>query len=158
MSGLATEWAVDAEDTTTWVFTLRDGVTFHDGSPFNAENVVWNLDKLLDEGSEQYDPRQSAQGKSRIPAIAGYRAIDDLTLEITTTEPDATLPYQLAWIMMSSKANWEAQDKDWERVAQHPSGTGPWMLATFMPREQAELIPLPNTGTTPASPSWTSWC
>ncbi|WP_108503479.1 ABC transporter substrate-binding protein [Paracoccus indicus] len=139
--GLATEWSVDPEDTTKWTFKLREGVTFHDGSTFDAENVVWNLDKLLVEDSEQYDPRQSAQGKSRIPAIASYRAVDDHTLEIITKEPDATLPYQLAWIMMSSKANWEAQDKDWEKVAEHPSGTGPWKLEAFVPRERAEMVP-----------------
>ncbi|MCD1619967.1 ABC transporter substrate-binding protein [Salipiger manganoxidans] len=139
--GLATDWSVDPEDQTKWTFTLREGVTFHDGSPFNAENVVWNLDKLLVEGSEQYDPRQAAQGKSRIPAIASYSVVDDLTVEIVTKEPDATLPYQLAWILMSSKANWEALGKDWEQVAMAPSGTGPWKLETFVPRERAEMVP-----------------
>ncbi|TDE36198.1 ABC transporter substrate-binding protein [Antarcticimicrobium sediminis] len=138
--GLATEWSV-GEDHLTWTFKLRDGVTFHDGSAFTAENVVWNFDKLLDDASEQYDSRQSAQGKSRIPAVASYEAIDDLTLTITTKEPDATLPYQLAWILMSSKANWEALDKDWEKVAMTPSGTGPWKLQDFVPRERAVLVP-----------------
>lgn len=141
--GLATEWSV-AEDGLTWTFRLREGVTFHDGSPLTAEIVVWNLDKLLDDGSEQYDSRQSAQGKSRIPAVASYAAVDDLTLTITTSEPDATLPYQLAWILMSSKANWEANDKNWEKVAMSPSGTGPWKLETFAPRERAELVPNPD--------------
>ena len=115
--GLATEWSVDAEDKTKWTFQLREGVTFHDGAPFTAADVVWNLDKILDESSEQYDPRQAAQGKSRIPAVASYEAVDDYTLVITTKEPDATLPYQMTWILMSSKANWEAMDKDWEKVA-----------------------------------------
>ncbi|AXS42180.1 ABC transporter substrate-binding protein [Breoghania sp. L-A4] len=139
--GLATEWSVDPDDQTKWTFKLREGVKFHDGSDFTAQNVVWNLDKLLDADSEQYDPRQSAQGKSRIPAVASYTAIDDLTLEITTKTPDATLPYQLAWILMSSKANWEAHGKSWEEVAKEPSGTGPWKLESFVPRERAELVP-----------------
>ena len=139
--GLATEWSVDPEDTTTWTFTLRDGVTFHDGSAFDAEAVVWNLDKLLDDSAEQYDPRQAAQGASRIPAIESYRVVDDLAVEIVTAEPDATLPHQLAWILMSSPANWEAMDKDWEQVAASPSGTGPWKLMDFVPRERAVLVP-----------------
>ncbi len=139
--GLATEWAVDETDRTKWTFTLREGVTFHDGSAFDAAAVVWNLDKLLVEDSEQYDPRQAAQGKSRIPAVASYTATGDLTVEIITTEPDATLPYQLAWILMSSPANWEANGKDWEQVAANPSGTGPWKLETFVPRERAEMVP-----------------
>ncbi|SNR24749.1 ABC transporter substrate-binding protein [Puniceibacterium sediminis] len=139
--GLATEWSVDAEDKTKWTLKLREGVTFHDGSPFTAADAVWNFDKLLVDTSEQYDSRQAAQGKSRIPAVASYSAVDDYTLEIITKTPDATLPYQLAWILMSSKANWEALDKDWEKVANTPSGTGPWKLEAFVPRERAELVP-----------------
>ncbi|WP_339115103.1 ABC transporter substrate-binding protein [Thioclava sp. GXIMD2076] len=142
--GLATEWTTDDTDKTKWTFKLREGVKFHDGSEFNADAVVWNLDKLLDSECAQYDPRQSAQGKSRIPAVASYKVIDPMTVEITTKEPDATLPYQLAWIVYSSPANWEAQGKDWEKVAYQPSGTGPWKLASFAPRERAELVPNPD--------------
>ncbi|WP_424177113.1 ABC transporter substrate-binding protein [Yoonia sp. TsM2_T14_4] len=139
--GLATAWSVDDADKTKWTFTLREGVTYHDGSPFTAADVVWNFDKLLDETSEQYDSRQAAQGKSRIPAVASYTAIDDYTLEIITKTPDATLPYQLAWILISSPAQFEAVGKDWEAFAASPSGTGPWKMETFVPRERAELVP-----------------
>jgi peptide/nickel transport system substrate-binding protein len=140
--GLALSWAVDTTDKTKWTFKLRDGVKFHDGSPFNADTVVWNLDKLLKTDAPQFDKRQSAQGKSRMPAVASYRAIDPLTVEITTKSPDATLPYQLSWILMSSPANWEAQGKSWDAVAQKPSGTGPWKMESgFTPRERAELTP-----------------
>lgn len=140
--GLAVSWAVDATDKTKWTFKLRDGVKFHDGSALTAESIVWNLDKLLKQDVPQFDPRQSAQGKSRIPAVASYRAIDPLTLEVVTKSPDATLPYQLSWITISSPANWEAQGKSWDAVAQKPSGTGPWKLESgFTPRERAELTP-----------------
>src|SRR3979411_846775 len=44
--GLATEWKVDDADKKKWTFKLRPGVTFHDGSPFNADAVVWNVDKV----------------------------------------------------------------------------------------------------------------
>src|SRR5690349_23710416 len=44
--GLATSWSVDEADKTKWTFKLRPGVTFHDGSTFDADAVVWNLDKL----------------------------------------------------------------------------------------------------------------
>ncbi len=139
--GLATNWTIDAADKTKWIFKLRDGVTFHDGSKFTAEAVVWNLDKLLKTDAPQFDARQSGQGKSRIPAVKSYRAIDPLTVEIVTNVPDATLPYQIAWIMMSSPAQWEKVGKSWEAFAKSPSGTGPWKLAAFTPRERAELVP-----------------
>src|ERR1700722_19665321 len=105
--GLATSWTTDSSDKKKWIFKLREGVRFHDGSAFDAAAVVWNLDKLLNDKSPQYDPRQSAQGRSRIPSVAAYRAIDPATVEITTKVADATLPYQIAWIMMPSPAQWE---------------------------------------------------
>ncbi len=139
--GLAESWSVDAADKTKWIFKLRDGVKFHDGSDFTAESAVWNFDKLLKNNSPQFDQRQSAQGKSRIPAVATYKATDKLTLEITTKTPDATLPYQIAWIMMSSPAQWEKLGKSWDAFAKTPSGTGPWKLTAFVPRERAEMAP-----------------
>lgn len=139
--GLATKWSADESDKTKWLFTLREGVKFHDGSEFTADAVVWNLDKLLKNDSPQFDPRQSGQGRSRIPAVASYRAIDKYRVEITTKSPDATLPYQIAWIMMSSPAQWEKVGKSWDAFAKTPSGTGPWKLAAFVPRERAELVP-----------------
>src|SRR5246127_3873410 len=74
--GLATEWKVDDTDKTKWVFRLRQGVKFHDGSPFNADAVIWNLDKVLDDKAPQYDKRQSAQVKPRLPSVKSYRRVD----------------------------------------------------------------------------------
>jgi ABC-type transport system substrate-binding protein len=58
--GLATEWSVDAADKTKWVFKLRPGVKFHDGSPFTADAVVWNVEKVLKKDAPHFDPSQSA--------------------------------------------------------------------------------------------------
>jgi len=152
--GLALSWGLDPNDPTKtkWIFKLRPNVKFHDGSTFTADAVVWNFDKLLKPDSPQYDQRQSAQGKSRIPAIASYRVIEPLTLEITTKEPDATLPYQLTFILMSSPANWEKLGRSWDAVAKSPSGTGPWKLASWVPRERAELVPNPDYWDKPRIP------
>jgi ABC-type transport system substrate-binding protein len=142
--GLATSWSADPKDRTKWTFRLRSGVKYHDGSTFDAQAVVWNIAKLLDEKSPQFDPKQAAQGRSRIPSIASARAIDATTVEIVTKEPDAFLPYQLAWIPMSSPAHWEKVGRDWNAYAKSPSGTGPWKLASWTPRERAELVPNPD--------------
>ena len=141
--GLATTWGVDEGDAskTKWIFKLREGVKFHDGADFTADSVVWNLDKIIKKDSPQFDARQSGQGLTRIPAVAGYRAIDKYTVEISTKVSDATLPYQIAWIMMSSPAQWEKLNKSWDAFARTPSGTGPWKLDKFVPRERAEIVP-----------------
>jgi peptide/nickel transport system substrate-binding protein len=142
--GLALSWSADPKDRTKWTFKLRPGVKYHDGSDFNAAAAVWNFDKLLNDKAPQFDTKQAAQGRTRIPSIASYRAIDPLTLEIVTKEPDAFLPFQLAWIPMSSPAHWEKMNRDWNAYAKTPSGTGPWKLVSWTPRERAELVPNPG--------------
>src|SRR3982750_5059416 len=57
--GLASEWKVDDADKTKWTFKLRPGVTFHDGSPFNADAGVWNVEKVLKEDAPQLDATQA---------------------------------------------------------------------------------------------------
>jgi peptide/nickel transport system substrate-binding protein len=140
MAGLASAWKPDAQDPKKWTFTLRKGVKFHDGSDFKADAVVWNLDKVLADKSPQFDPKQSAQVRPRIPSIASYRKVDDYTVEITTKNVDALFPYQLPWFLISSPAQWEKLGKDWAKVATQPSGTGPFKLDKLVPRERAELV------------------
>src|ERR1700743_416369 len=105
--GLATEWKVDEADKTKWRFTLRKGVKFHDGSTFDADAVIWNLDKVLNDKAPQFDKRQSAQVKTRLPSIASYARIDESTIEITTKNIDSFFPYQMLWFLVSSPAQYE---------------------------------------------------
>jgi len=138
--GLATAWKVDAQDQKKWVFTLRKGVKFHDGSEFNADAVIWNLDKVLADKSPQFDAKQSAQVRPRIPSIASYRKVGDYAVEIETKAVDALFPYQLPWFLISSPAQWEKLGHDWAKFALQPSGTGPFRLDKLVPRERAELV------------------
>ena len=144
MPGLATEWKVDAKDQKVWRFTLRRGVKFHDGSDFTAAAVVWNLAKVLDDKSPQFDAKQAAQVRSRIPSVASYRKIDDYTVEITTKDVNALFPYELPWFLISSPAQWEKLGHDWAKFASTPSGTGPFRLDKLVPRERADLVKNPN--------------
>src|ERR1700675_3480940 len=137
--GLATEWKVDESDKTKWRFKLRQGVKFHDGSDFNADAVVWNLDKVLNDKAPQFDKRQSAQVKTRLPSVASYAKIDDSTVEITTKTVDSFFPYQMLWFLVSSPAQYDKLGKDWDKFASQPSGTGPFKLTKLVPRELAEL-------------------
>ena len=123
--GLATEWKVNDGDKTLWTFKLRGGVKFHDGSAFNADAVVWNLEKVFNKDAPQFDTRQAAQVRPRLPGIASYKKTGDMDVEIKTKAVDALFPYQMLWFLISSPAQWEKLGKDWNKFASEPSGTGP---------------------------------
>lgn len=142
--GLAESWSVDPTKQTTWTFKLRQGVKFHDGSAFSADSVIWNLDKLMRRDSPQFDQAQATQAATWIKSIASYTAPDPTTVVIETKAPNATLPYDLASIFMSSPARWEEMERDWTKVASRPSGTGPWMVTRVVPRERVEFARNPN--------------
>lgn len=95
---LATGWSW-SDDGMTLTMTLRDDVTFHDGEPFNAEAVAYNINRsqTLDE----------SRRKSEVASISGTNVVDDYTIEIMLANPDATLLAQFAdrsGMMVSPKA------------------------------------------------------
>jgi len=138
--GLATSWEAMPADRTKWVFKLRDGVTFHDGAPLNADAVIWNFEKVLNAQAPHFDNRQAAQVRPRLPSVASYRKLDEMTIEVTTKAVDSFFPYQMLWFLISSPAQFEKLGRSWDRFAQEPSGTGPFRLARLVPRERAELV------------------
>jgi ABC-type transport system substrate-binding protein len=139
--GLATEWKVDKDDQTKWVFTLRKGVKFHDGSDFDADAVIFAFERILNKESPSFDPKGAAQIRARIPSVKGYKKIDDYTIEITTPTPDSQLLYQLSWLLIPSPAQFEKVGGDWNKFATTPAGTGPFKLEDLVPRERAVLVP-----------------
>jgi peptide/nickel transport system substrate-binding protein len=60
------------------------------------------FDQVLADKSPQFDAKQSAQVRPRIPSIASYRVVDEHTVEITTKNVDALFPYQLPWFLIGS--------------------------------------------------------
>lgn len=137
--GLATSWKVDDADKTRWVFNLRHDVKFHDGSDFKADTVIWNIEKLLNDKSPQFDPKQTAQARGRIPTLVGYKKIDDYTVELETRVVNALFPYDMSYVFYSSPTNWEKLGKDWVKVALNPVGTGPFKVDKVVPRERMDL-------------------
>jgi len=137
--GLAAGWAPVEGDSKTWIFKLRQVVKFHDGSDFDADAVIWNLDKLLNDKSPQFDPKQAAQARARVPTLVGWKAVDKYTVELTTRVVNSLFPYDMSYIFYSSPTNWEKQGKDWVKVALQPAGTGPFKVDRVVPRERMEL-------------------
>src|SRR3954449_12261908 len=151
--GLSTEWNADEADKKKWTFKLRPGVKFHDGSDFNADAVVWNVEKVLKQDAPHFDASQVGVTASRMPTLASARKVDDMTVELTTKEPDSFLPINLTNLFMASPAKWQklfeaAEGADakaksqaaWAAFARDASGTGPWKMSKFTPRERLELV------------------
>lgn len=118
---LATDWTI-SEDGKTYTFKLRDGVKFHDGTPFNAGAVKFNFDRMLDDKSPYHDtgPFPLAFFFSAIDEV---KVIDDLSVEFRLKEPYAPFLSNLAYPtgLIVSPAAVEKHGKDYGR---HPVGTG----------------------------------
>ncbi|MEZ5855164.1 MAG: ABC transporter substrate-binding protein [Hyphomicrobiaceae bacterium] len=135
--GLAESWSVDGTKT-KWTFKLRQGVKFHDGSEFDADAVVFNMDKLFDEKAPQFSARQGSLVNFRMPGFKAVKKIDKYTVEFETKTPDSFFPFQICYFLMASPTEW-AKTKDWNKFT--PSGTGPFKFDKATARERLELVP-----------------
>jgi peptide/nickel transport system substrate-binding protein len=115
--------------------------------------VVWNVEKVLKQDAPQFDASQVGVTASRMPTLASAKKIDDMTVELTTKEPDSFLPINLTNLFMASPSKWQklfeaAEGADakaksqvaWAAFAREASGTGPWKMSKFTPRERLELV------------------
>ena len=138
--GLAETWEQAPDDNKTWIFHLRHGVKFHDGTDFNADAVIWNLDRYFKNDSPQYELPGSAITRARAPLLASYKKIDDSTVAISTTKPASYFPYMAVYILFTSPASFEKAGHDWSKVATLPAaGTGPFRITKVVPRQEVDL-------------------
>lgn len=152
--GLATAWKVGDADKTKWTFNLRKGVKFHDGSDLTADAIVWNVEKVLRKDARHFAPDQIGVTVSRMPTLRSARKIDDYTVELTTSEPDSFLPLNLTNLFIASPTHWqrkydalanvsdpaERARQAWAAFAADASGSGPFRMARFSPRERVEYV------------------
>lgn len=142
--GLATSWAVNPKDKTQWIFTLRKGVKWDDGCPFVASDVVWNLNHLTDTKDPAYYAAEAAQAGPYLTNFASAKADGEDKVVISTKQPDSLLPYELSYVLMISPCQAKKFKYDWNQIALHPSGTGPYLFAREVPHREMDLIPNPN--------------
>ncbi len=126
---LATAWKL--VDPVTWRFTLRKGVTFHNGEVFNARAVKFSFDRLV-------DPNQKAPMGTRLTALKEVKVIDDFTVDIVTKEPYAPLLYILSLYMNIVPPDTVKQMGD-TKFGLSGIGTGPYRLVKWVKDQELVL-------------------
>jgi peptide/nickel transport system substrate-binding protein len=127
---LATSWTV-SRDGKTVTFGLRRGVTFQDGTPFNAEAVRYNFQRML-------DPKFPSARRSELGPIVRVTVLDPSTVEIVLEKPFSPLLYALtdrAGMMISPAA----AQKEGLNFALHPVGAGPFSFVEKVPQDRITL-------------------
>jgi peptide/nickel transport system substrate-binding protein len=121
---LATEWEI-SDDGLTYVFTLAEGVTWHDGDPFSAADVVWTFDRLR-------DPEADYPTVDLYSNIASVEATGDLEVTFTLNEPNPFFLYDLS-------DNHALVQKEGTEDAAEFNGTGPFVVTDYRPEDRVVM-------------------
>jgi peptide/nickel transport system substrate-binding protein len=129
--GLATSWK--AIDPTTWEIRLREGVRFHDGSPFGAEDVAFTVKRAVDV------PKSSSPFALYVKTIKEVVIKGPHLVHLTTAEPSPLLPWDLSTFGIISKKHGEGAATEDYNAGKAAIGTGPYKLVSFSPNERIVL-------------------
>jgi|YNPBryantNP2012_1023418.scaffolds.fasta_scaffold03434_3 peptide/nickel transport system substrate-binding protein len=140
---LAESW--ETKDSQTWIFHLRKGVKFHNGNPFNAEVVKWNMDRWRDKNNkwrfgktfEYYDAEFGEES-----AITDVKVLDEYTVQVTLKQPSAVLLAKLSLAGVFSMVDPQEVMKQGEKYgtpASKPIGTGPFKFVEWVKDDHITL-------------------
>lgn len=129
---LATEWQ-ESDDGLSWEFTLREDVTFTDGTPFDAEAVAANIAHVQDPATA------SSTGYLALAKIENVVAVDDHHVRLELTAPDSALLESLSqiWVAMESP---KALERSQEENCAAPVGTGPFVVDEWERQDSVTLV------------------
>lgn len=153
---LATEWAV-SDDGLTWTFTLQEGIKFHDDTDFNAEAVVFNINRWWDPEFE-YGDRDAGKlyeiweylfggfKGSEASVLADVVAVDDATVQFVMNQPFAAFPAAIAsgYFGIASPTAIQEVGADYGTASGGAIGTGPYMFRDWQSGAQITLEKNPN--------------
>lgn len=125
--GLALSWKAN-DDASVWTIKLREGVKFHNGNPFTAEDVVYSFDFCKADGRGWADS---------LGNFESWRAVDDYTVEVKTIIPDVLLPSHLRNIAIIDKETLEGQDPEY--IENNVVGTGRYKLVEYVKDDRVVL-------------------
>ncbi len=125
---LATDWSTD--DGAVWTFHLREGVKFHDGTPFDAWDVKYTIERTQ-------DPAVGHLKRADFAVVKAIDVVDDHTVVITLKEKRPTFVMQMTDYNMAILS----RHYDYENLGERsPMGTGPFILSQMVPKENALLV------------------
>jgi peptide/nickel transport system substrate-binding protein len=135
--GLATAWST-SEDKLTWTFELAEGVTFHDGEPFNAEAAKASIEAAKERG-----------GAGFIWApVESVDVVDEYTIDVNLTSPAAldliASSTYAAWMVSPAALEAAAADPEFFESGEASYGTGPYMLESYVPDTEVLLTQFPD--------------
>jgi oligopeptide transport system substrate-binding protein len=123
--------SIESDDAQTWTIKIRDGLTFTNGDPVNAESFVkaWNYGAALDNAqlsSYFFEPIEGFSYDENVAELPGLEVVDDLTLTVKLTQPESDFPLRLGYTAYFPvpESAWE----DIEAFGENPIGNGPYML------------------------------
>ena len=129
---LADSWA-ESDDGLSWEFTLRDGVTFTDGTPLDAAAVQANIAHLQDPATG------SSTGYLALAKVTGTEAVSDSVLRVTLSEPDSALLESLSqpWLAIESPT---ALERSQDENCAAPVGTGPFQVDSWVKQNAITMV------------------
>ena len=140
---LATEWT-NSPDGKTWTFKLRKDVKFHDDTPFNAEAVKFNFERILDPKT------QSAQSAAMLGPIDSMKVVDEFTFSITHKAPYPPFLDSLSEGFIAMWSPTAVKKFGPDEFQRHMVGSGPFKLVEYKPAEQYVFERNPNYNWPPA--------
>lgn len=119
-----------SEDRLTYTFPIREGVTFHDGTELDAEDVLFSWERVMEMNLPE------GQASVLVDSVASMRAVDPATFEVTLSEPDASFLYSVALSSVASVVSPESVEENGGVQAETPNewmdtnmvGTGPYVF------------------------------
>ncbi|MCU1501306.1 MAG: ABC-type transporter, periplasmic subunit [Ilumatobacteraceae bacterium] len=134
--GLAESWEVSA-DQLVWTFHLRSGVTFHDGTPWNADAAIYNFDRLINKASPLYNAELAGLAAFSTSGLKSAEKVDDMTITVHTNGPWGFLDEDLVGVPMGSPTAIAAAGGD---MSDHPIGTGPFKFESVTRGQQLVFV------------------
>jgi len=142
--------SIETEDSQTYTIKIRDGLTFTNGDPVNAESFVkaWNYGAALDNAqlsSYFFDSIEGFSYDENVEELSGLEVVDDLTFTVTLSQPESDFPLRLGYSAFAPlpEAAWE----DIEAFGENPIGNGPYMFdgeGAWAHNERIDLVVNPD--------------